>query len=60
MGRAVSAFSENAINKSKREPMFVFELDEALPQLKIQPPQPEPLPQLPDRLATRHPLPGLL
>lgn len=54
MGRAVSAFSENAINKSKRDPAFEFELDEVLLQFKYQTPHFEPLFQLPDRFATRH------
>ena len=53
MGKAVSAFSENAINKSKREPMLPFVLDEVLLQFKIQTPHFEPLLQLPDRFATR-------
>lgn len=53
MGKAVSAFSENAIDKSKREPMLPFVLDEVLLQFKIQTPHFEPLLQLPDRFATR-------
>ena len=56
MGMANTALSENAFNKSKREPMFVFVLDEVLSQFKSQTPHFEPLFQLPDRFATRHKL----